>query len=208
MKIAIADDHGLVREGLAKLLKEMDDISAVFEAGSVREITEILSKHYDIALTLLDLDMPGMDGVESFEQLQNSYPSVPFAILSATETTPVARKFLDAGASGYIPKSTSNEGICSAVRLILTGNIYVPPFALKSSIPTTPSVKLTVRQTTTLQLMSLGLSNKAIARELNISESTVKKHSGCIFKAFGVNNRMLAVSEARRIGMVEDPSGQ
>ena len=207
MKVAIADDHGLIREGLAGLLIQIESVSVVFEAGSVTEVMEILSNHYDIALTLLDLDMPGMNGVASLEQLQDSYPSIPFAILSATETALIARQFLDAGALGYIPKSASNAGICGAVQLILSGNIYVPPFALETAAPRPPSVKLTARQIATLELMSLGLSNKAIARELSISESTVKKHSTSIFRAFGVNNRMLAVAEARRVGMVMDPHG-
>lgn len=206
MKIAIADDHGLVREGLVYLLAQVNGVSAVFDAGSIPEVINVLHAHDDMALALLDLDMPGMHGVETLAQLQDGFPHVPFAILSATETVPIARRYLDAGALGYIPKSASNEAICSAVRLILTGNIYVPPFALHEVVEPEPSVKLTNRQTATLELMSQGLSNKAIARDMNISESTVKKHSIGIFKALDVNNRMLAVSEARRIGIIAEPS--
>ncbi len=206
MEIAIADDHALVREGLTAVLIQTENISNVHEAGTLDELTDVLDAHGEVGLVLLDLDMPGMNDVATLEQLQDAYPMASFAILSANEVASVAKRFLDAGAAGYIPKSANNDVLICAIQLIASGNIYVPPFAVNNGkVKGEPSLVLTERQSDVLALMVQGLSNKAIARALDISESTVKTHSSAILKAFGVDNRMKAIHEAIRLGLAESP---
>ena len=207
MKIAIADDHNLVREGLAAVLAQIEDVTDVIEAGSLDELMVGLADHPDVGLVLLDLKMPGMNDITTLVQLQDAYPTAPFAILSATEVKAVAQRFLDVGAAGYIPKSVNNEVLLSAIKLIISGGIYVPSIA-SGHIGTDPgesSLNLTDRQHDVLVLMVEGLSNKGIARVLGLTESTIKTHSSAILKALGVNNRMKAIREAIRLGIVESP---
>jgi len=210
--IAIADDHALVREGLAAVLQLFEGVSSVVETGSLAELEAALVSQPDIGMALLDLNMPGMAGVESLEALQEDYPAIAIAILSATETPAVARQYLAAGAVGYIPKSANNDVLLGALKLIMSGGIYVPPFALQpateeenAASPTGQAANLTDRQFDVLSLMVEGLSNKGIARELDLSESTVKTHSSAILRAFGVDNRMKAIREAIRRGLVLTP---
>jgi len=206
MKIAIADDHALVREGLAAVLTQMDNVSDVLEAGTLEELETVLATHSDVGLALLDLNMPGMDDVRTLEKLQDAFPMTALAILSATEVKSVAERFLNAGAAGYIPKSANNDVLLGAIRLILSGSIYVPPFVLTAGTANNnPSLNLTERQFDVLNLMVEGLSNKGIARKLDLTESTVKTHSSAVLKAFGVDNRMKAIREATRLGIVEAP---
>lgn len=206
MKIAIADDHALVREGLSAVLVQTQNISDVYEAGTLDELTAVLDTQGDIGLVLLDLDMPGMCDVKTLEQLQEKYPMASFAILSGNEVASVAKRFLEAGAAGYIPKSANNDVLLCAIQLIASGDIYVPPFAMKNNkAKNGSSLDLTDRQSDVLTLMVQGHSNKAIARDLDISESTVKTHSSAILKAFGVDNRMKAIHEAIRLGIAESP---
>ncbi len=203
MKIAIADDHALVREGLAAVLMQIESVTEVVEAGTFDELENVLSTKQDIDLILLDLNMPGMNDVHSLNELQDGYPTSAIAILSATETSTVAKRFLDSGAAGYIPKSANNNILLGAIQIILSGGVYVPSFALNTD--DSHSQSLTERQFDVLALMVEGLSNKGIARRLDLTESTVKTHLSAILKFFGVDNRMKAIREAIRQGIIEIP---
>ncbi|MBL4613527.1 MAG: response regulator transcription factor [Magnetovibrio sp.] len=206
MKIAIADDHALVREGLAAMLERTQSVSEVLEAGTLDELIDLLEAHHDVGLVPLDLNMPGMNDLATLEYLQDAYPTISFAILSATEVAAVARRFLEAGAAGYIPKSADNNVLLAALNLILSGNVYVPPFALKkAALANGQALNLTERQGDILTLMVQGSSNKSIAMALGLSESTVKTHISGVLKAFGVQNRTKAIYEAIRLGIVESP---
>ncbi|HEY9163735.1 MAG TPA: response regulator transcription factor [Magnetovibrio sp.] len=206
MDIVIADDHSLVREGLAAVLEQQNAFSSVLAAGTLDELKSVLDHNPGVGIVLLDLNMPGMNDVQSLEELQECYPTTSFAILSATEVASVARRMLEAGAVGYIPKSANNTLLISALHLILSGNVYVPPFAMnghkrRAKCP----VELTDRQMEVLQLMAQGHSNKEIGRILDLSESTVKTHTSTILKIFGVDNRTKAIREAIRLGLAEAP---
>lgn len=202
MKIAIADDHNLVREGLAAVLVQSCEVSSILEAASVSELYDHLESHSNVALAILDLNMPGMEDVKTLDCLQQTYPTTSFAILSATEIDAVAKRFLNAGAVGYLPKSLKNEVLVDAIHLILSGGVYVPSFASHSK--TEKGFHVTQRQSDVLALMAEGLSNKEIALKLDITESTVKTHISAILKALGVDNRMKAIRESIRLGLVAE----
>lgn len=212
MKAVIVDDHALVREGIVQVLKGCEDISEVIEAASHADLLSTLDAHPDIGIILLDINMSDVTTVETLIDLRECLPNVAVVILSANEDPAEATDFLNNGAAGYIPKSASNEVLLNAIGLILADGVYVPPFVLSGkkhderiTQPGNASPKMTNRQYEVLELMVQGMSNKGIARELRLSESTVKTHVSAILEAFGVDNRTKAVGKAIRQGSVVEP---
>lgn len=209
MKIVIADDHALVREGISHILKGCEGVGGIIEAPTHDDLLTILDTHADIGLILLDINMSEVTTTETLVDLRKRVPTAAIAILSATEDPAVARDFLDNGAAGYLPKSSSNEVLLNAVRLIIAGGVYVPLFMLsdkqgdKQQAPSFhESFNLTARQYKVLELMAKGLTNKDIADELNLSESTVKTHVSAVLQSLDVDNRMKAVNKAIKLGLV------
>ena len=214
LNILIADDHDLVREGLKHTLAKLPGQTVCLEAGSADEVLQILTGAGPVNLVILDLHMPGSNGLELLTTLCNEYPDIPVVILSAVEEPQVMQRSIDRGAAGFIPKSAANEVLVSALQLILAGGTYIPTEILsRKAADTLPGsrtmtgftspVELTGRQIDVLNLLSHGESNKAIARKLGLSEHTVKIHISAIFKALGVNNRTeaaLAYREGRLSG--------
>ena len=154
-------------------------------------------------LMLMDLHRPGADGIEGVRAVRERAPHVPLAIVSADEDAAAIRAMLALGVSGFIPKTDSPAVIEGAVRLILAGGVYVPPRLVNGdgvAVPSSaaPSSGLTARQMDVVRLLARGLSNKAIARELGVSEGTVKVHLLAIFRALDVRNRTRAVLAAQR----------
>lgn len=217
MKIIIADDHALVREGVAHTLQaEWSDLQAL-QADNGPNLVALLRQNTDADIVLMDLFMPGADGFGLLENICNSWPDMKIVVLSASENSSHMRKAIDIGASGYIPKSLTREVMIGAMRLILAGGIYIPPASLneeeqvsdfdfneadidpvliKEALP-----KLTVRQRDVLALLAGGRTNKEIAEALDLSEYTVKIHITAIFKALKVSNRTQAVIVARKFGV-------
>lgn len=204
MKILQADDHPLVREGIRQIISHLGDDIEFFEASNLNELLAILHEQSDVDLILLDLNMPGMDGFEGYHRIEEENPAVPVAILSASEDPRHVNAALQVGAAGYIPKSSSPEIMLTAIRLILSGGVYVPAELMTwqtVSKENNPLVKLTSRQCEVLMLVKQGLANKVIADRLNIAEKTVKQHISTIFRVFGVTNRtQLAI----RAGAIEN----
>lgn len=130
MKVIIADDHRLVREGLAQVLRGCDPITEVLEAEAHDKLWEILDRHHDIALVLLDINMEQVTTVEMLNRIKGDPKKTAIAILSVPENPVLAGKLLNNGAAGYTPKSVSNKLLPSAVMLILSGGVYIPPFVL------------------------------------------------------------------------------
>ena len=208
MKILVVDDHVLIREALRGVLKELDAEATILEATSAAAAVELIEQHADLALVLLDLGLPDRDGFSLLEELNEHHPALPVVVLSARqERTEVARA-LDLGAAGFIPKSAGREVMLSALRLVMSGGIYIPPQILaRDEAPTTTAVRvspsdlgLTERQIAVLALMAQGKSNKAICRTLNIAEATVKNHATAIFKALKVTSRSEAVVAVGKLG--------
>ena len=202
MKAILADDHALFRDGFALLLRQLDPGIAVLEAASLQEALQQIEQNVDTDLVLLDLSMPGVDGAESVQDLLNRFPGIPVVILSATESRQLVESLLDIGVAGFIPKSSSSQVMFSALRLVLSGGVYLPPQLLGSADflqDGNALVRLTDRQREVLQLLTEGKTNKQICRQLELSEGTVKVHLNAVYRALGVANRIEAALLARRL---------
>ena len=217
MRILLVDDHTLFREALLLVLRQFDSTAVVIEASTAREAFRLATHYHDLDLILLDLTLPGLNGLSALPELHGLRPTVPLVILSASEDSADVRQALDAGAMGYIPKSSSSHEMIAALRLVLAGEVYVPTAllealeALEENAPTqvaAPGAEeraidgLTPRQVEVLCLMGQGLSNKGICRRLNLAEGTVKLHVTAIMRALNTGNRTQTVIEATRRGWI------
>jgi DNA-binding NarL/FixJ family response regulator len=189
----------------------------IVEASDCRQAMRLVSKHPDIGLILLDLNLPDRNGFEVLADLRERHPGVPTVVLSGFNDRENVAKALDVGALGFIPKSSTREVMLSALRLIFSGGIYIPPEILvhRESAPSQPhpdivgtqsrsplprDLGLTGRQVDVLALMMQGKSNKAICRTLELAEPTVKSHVTAILKALKVTNRTEAVIAVGALG--------
>ena len=216
MSVLVVDDHPLFREGLKHVLRELQEGAEVLAEGDAEKGLEVARTRQDLDLVLLDLTMPGMNGLAAVERFGQEAPGVPVVIVSAHEEPTEVRRALSLGAVGYIPKSTPAGVMVDALRLVLSGGVYVPPLMLgalqadgraasrESGQRTQASgEQLTERQVDVLALIAMGKSNKVIARELDLSEKTVKAHITAVFRVLGVINRTQAALEARRRGLLK-----
>lgn len=203
MRILLADDHDLFRAGLGMVLQGLGDGVELEQAGSLSGAMECAGRMPDFDLALLDLNMPAMNGMVGLRQFRKQYPEIPVVIVSGSDSPADAQQALDAGASGFIHKSSAPQVMLSALQLVLAGGVYVPPMALQRTEETVPPVGkaklggLTTRQIDVLRLLAAGKPNKLIARELGLSEGTVKIHLSTIFRVLDVNNRTEAVLAAQ-----------
>ena len=200
MKFLIVDDHVLLRDGLTALLAHFGPETEVLAAADGAAALEIAARERDIDIAIVDLTMPGIGGAALIEAFAERHPDLPLVVLSASEDAADVRRVMALGALGYVPKSASPETLLSAFKLVLAGELYVPPLLLEER--PTPSAadiaaKLTPRQTDVLACMCRGLSNKAAARELAMSEKTVKTHVTAILRALGATNRAQAATIVR-----------
>ena len=215
MKVLVVDDHPLIREALRQVLRALARDIELLEAGSAPEALAAADKSDGLDLILLDLTLPGRDGLEVLRELRERYPSYPVVVLSASDQSEIVMRALDAGAMGFIPKTSSNEVLLGALRLVLSGGVYLPAEVLRHApAPVLNSrsaaaaagvgyrdLGLTERQAQVLALVVQGKPNKIICRELNLAEGTVKIHVTAILKALGVTNRTQAVIEVGRLGL-------
>ena len=220
MRILIADDHQLIAEGARLKLAELGPGTEFTIALNVAELRHALRQESPPALALIDLTMPGVHGREHLAEVIAAWPGVPVIVLSGAESPALIRELLAMGVQGFIPKAYSADVMLSAVRLVLSGGVYIPPMMLQADEPLAPSPPsttgdgaaarledrlhqlLTERQLDVLRLLSTGKPNKVIASDLGISEGTVKIHLAAIFRALNVRNRVEAVVASRRIGEV------
>lgn len=206
MKILIADDHALFRESLSLSLLRLDDHEPIIlQAENGKNAVKIANSHNDLDLILLDLDMPGMSGLEVIRLLQKTHTHPPIVMISAHEDHHHIAKSLDLGAKGFIPKTTSTEVTLSALQLVLAGGIYLPPQLMPhktTDVYTDKDKILTPRQMEIIRLLQKGVQNKNIAFQLELSPSTVKVHVRRIFTALGAKNRSEAVNNAIEMGIL------
>ena len=212
MKIILADDHALFRDGFALLLNQLEADAEVVTAPSFTEAMARVREHPGADLLLLDLNMPGMQGIASVEEVLQTFHALPVAILSASESREDMEALLSAGASGFIPKSSASRVMLSAIKLILAGGVYIPTQMLSGGQEEARETQtlqagktkplLTGRQQDVLRLLAAGKSNKLICRDLNLGEGTVKVHIAAIFRTLNVNNRTEAAMEGRRLGLI------
>jgi DNA-binding NarL/FixJ family response regulator len=202
LRIAIADDHPLMRDALASAIGSVAPDAQFIEAASLETTLALVAQTPGPDLLLMDLHMPGSDGVSGVRAVRARAPQVPLVVVSADDDPAAVQALLALGVSGFIPKTESPAVIASAVRLVLAGGVYVPPRLLAAGGPQarvngTAASGLTGRQMDVVRLLARGLSNKAIARELGVSEGTVKVHLLAVFRALDVRNRTAAVIAAQ-----------
>jgi DNA-binding NarL/FixJ family response regulator len=192
----------------------------VLGAQNVSDALGIAMQHPDLELILLDLGLPDNHGLDALHQFREQHPGIPVVVLSASEDPNIVLRAVDAGAMGFIPKASKNNVLVSALRLVLSGAVYLPPEVLlqasasgtqlrgraTASPPTFRDIGLTERQAQVLHLLIQGKSNKLICRELGLAEGTVKIHVTAILKALGVLNRTQAVVAVGRLGLQFAPS--
>jgi DNA-binding NarL/FixJ family response regulator len=205
-RIVIADDHPLVRGALSQALSGAVHAEIV-ETADLDGLTRELAAHPDPDLVLLDLAMPGMRGLSGLLYLRAQHPAVPVAIVSASEDRATIRSCLEAGALGFIPKTTPIDTMRDAVRRVLAGEVWVPadvdlnaPADQEATGIVRRLASLTPQQARVLMMLSEGLLNKQIAYELSVSEATVKAHVSAILTKLGVESRTQAVIAAGKIG--------
>lgn len=207
MKILLADDHPLFREGVRHVLAQLDDHVEIIDAHDHPSLFAAAASHGDLDLALVDLNMPGMEGHEAIVRFRAEFPDIPLVILSATETRADIQRALNAGALGYIQKSSPSRVILDALEQVLAGGLYIPP-AMADTLSTHDDrasslfPHLTSRQLEVLKLLVHGNPNKTIGQKLGLSEGTVKIHMGAIFRALNVSNRTEATIAARNLGLI------
>ncbi|MDX8410273.1 MAG: response regulator transcription factor [Mariprofundaceae bacterium] len=197
LRIVLADDHGLFRDSMAAWLEHLETPAHITAVASYAEVRDALRDDRDIGLVLLDLGMPGMQGALSVRELCRLADATPIIVVSADDNPVAIRSCLDAGASGYVPKSASGETILQSIRLVLDGGTYVPReinFAAHASLP-----KFSDKQMRLLALLAEGRSNREISRLLFLSEGTVKQYVSAILRTLQVDNRTQAGIRAREI---------
>jgi DNA-binding NarL/FixJ family response regulator len=212
MKILVVDDHALIREALQGVLKKVWRDAEVFEAANCAQAMQTMAEHPDLGLVLLDLTLPDRDGFSVLADVRERHPTTSIVVLSAVQDRANVLRALELGAQGYIPKSAHRDVMISALNLVFSGGVYVPPEVLERGIPvgltasddphrvSPADLGLTDRQLDVLALVMQGKSNKTICRTLDLAEPTVKNHMTAILKALKVTNRTEAVITATQLG--------
>ena len=222
MKVLLVDDHPLILSALQSVIQGLGDDVTVAGVETADAAREALAADSDYDLVLLDLALGQTDGFDLLAELRLAHPSVPVVVVSASERASDVIRAIDLGAMGFVPKRSSNAMLFDALRMVMSGGLYVPPMMLGMDVTaphlggdTVPAVMrpegeplladphqglksldkvgLTPRQTEVLALLLQGLPNKLIARQLNLSVETVKDHVAAVLRALGVNSRTQAV---------------
>ena len=211
LTVLLADDHEVMRLAMRHALQPLAAQIRWCEAADAAQVDAQLAGGVDFDLALVDLHMPGMDGLSTIARWRREHPALPLVILSATEDPALVRELVALGVSGFVPKSDAAAVMVQAIRLILAGGTYAPLRFLTepagadragTNVPS-PASGLTSRQIEVLRLLARGLPNKAIARELGLAEATVKVHLLAIFRVLQAHNRTEAVLAAQRhLGLI------
>lgn len=205
-RLIIVDDHPLFRGALNQSLTAAFDEASIEECGSLDELNERLTADKDVDLILLDLTMPGVQGLSGLLYLRAQYPEIPIVIVSANEDSGTIRRCIEFGASGFVPKSQPVDQIRTAVKAVLEGEVWTPPDVdLSDNADDETSdllarlSSLTPQQVRVLMMLGEGLLNKQIAYKLGVSEATIKAHVSAILQKLGVDSRTQAVIAINKI---------
>jgi DNA-binding NarL/FixJ family response regulator len=210
MKILVVDDHPLYRSGVAYTLQNTGMAVEVVECSSLEVAFQRLDQGLVPDLMILDLQMPGYQGVDSVRTVRSRRPDVPVLVLSGNEDPAIVRECIDLGAFGFVPKSAPADQFNAALARVLAGGVYLPPTSLSVAAPVTRAqqdawgrlgTRLTERQRQVLLGIVQGKPNKVIARDLGLSDTTVKSHVAHILEALVVSNRTEAVYALARAGL-------
>jgi DNA-binding NarL/FixJ family response regulator len=210
IRVLIVDDHPLVRQGLSVVLARASDIEVV-DAVADGALAADAAEASRADIVLMDLSMPGMDGIQATAEVLARCPDVRVVVLTSFAEQARVVAALDAGAIGYLLKDTEPDDLVQGVRDAAAGNAPISPRAALALLPArgtrpAPSANLSPREREVLALVAVGLPNKSVARQLQISEKTVKAHLTRIFAALGVYDRTSAALWAQRNGLLEDTS--
>lgn len=206
IQVILVDDHQMVRKGLAIFLKAFDDLELVGEAGSGSEAIQLCSEILP-DVVLMDLAMPGMDGVDTTQVIRKEFPQIQVIALTSFTEGDLVKNALKAGAIAYLLKDVSAEELAQAIRAAHTGQATLSPDATQALVqssnqPRVPGQDLTEREREVLALLVEGLNNTQIAEKLTVSPSTIKSHVSSILSKLGVANRTEAVTLAFRHNLV------
>jgi DNA-binding NarL/FixJ family response regulator len=199
--VLLVDDHALLRTGVANIINQEPDLEVVAEAGN-GEDGVVAFERYHPDVTLVDLRMPVMEGVELVRQIRERDPRARVIILTTYDTDDEISRALKAGAKAYVLKDIAAGDLVACIRDVLAGKTYIAPAAAAKLAEGVTRVQLTPREMATLRLMADGKANKEIAAELGISDRTVKTHLGHLFEKLGVTSRTEAIKVATRRGLV------
>ena len=200
-RVLVVDDHSLLRTGVANIINQEPDLRVVAEAGNGVEALEAFDQHRP-DVTLLDLRMPVMEGVEAVRRIRERDPQAKVIVLTTYDTDEDITRALKAGAKAYILKDIAADALVACIRDVLAGKTYLAPTAAAKLAERVTQVQLTPRELSALRLLANGQSNKEIATSLDISERTVKTHLAHLFEKLGVTSRTEAVRVATRRGLV------
>jgi DNA-binding NarL/FixJ family response regulator len=201
LHLLIVDDHPLFREGLKFLLGSLDSELEIDEAGDCRSALGFSGKKtYD--LVLLDLKMPGVNGMAALEAMRREFPFAPLVVVSGDHAPALVRETIDRGAMGFIPKSSTPDQLVHALRQILAHKVFLPTEVVAPTAePPTGMAELTPRQLDVLRSVIQGKPNKEVARELGVSADTVKTHLAAVMRALDARNRTELVYIAAQRGL-------
>jgi len=232
MKVLLIDDHPLILSALQSVIQGLGDDVTVVGAASARAARDTLKAQPDFDLVLLDLALGDADGFDVLAEFRTAYPALPVVVVSASDRTSDVIRAIDLGAMGFVPKRASNDTLSEALRMVMSGGIYVPPMTMGieqpserygsgagdlgtvrqgaseggfQTAPAIGSLGLTPRQTDVLSLLLKGQPNKLIARELGLSVETVKDHVAAVLRALNVSTRTQAVLAVSQ--MAQQPGG-
>ncbi len=223
MKVLLVDDHPLILSALQAVIQSIGSDTKVVGTESAAAARAALRADSDFDLVLLDLALGDADGFDVLVEFRSTYPAVPVVVVSASERTSDVIRAIDSGAMGFVPKSSSHSVLHEALRMVMSGSMYVPPSMLglefgrtpghvpsaaaagdaplgaqarpeaHQKLPSIEDIGLTPRQAEVMGLLLQGLPNKLIARQLNLSVETVKDHVAAVLRALGVSSRTQAV---------------
>lgn len=221
MKVLLIDDHPLILSALQSVIQGLGDDVTVIGANSAAAARETLQRDADFDLVLLDLSLGDASGFDVLAEFRHQYPALPVVVVSASDRSSDVIRAIDLGAMGFVPKRASNDALFEALRMVMSGGIYVPPMEMRSDLsapsvdsdtvpsvlrvvrenadeparayPPLESLGLTPRQTDVLALLLQGKPNKLIARDLNLSVETVKDHVAAVLRTLNVSSRTQAV---------------
>ncbi len=202
-KVLLADDHPLIIAGIRRTIEHVDDMEVVGEANSAQELLQLIERRGP-DIVLMDLKMPGGQGVETIKQIRSGWPAVKTVVLSACDDRPTIDAALNAGASAYVLKSAHTVDIAGVLRQVSSGAVfhapaYAPPRSSEPNAPQAPA--LTDRERSILSAVAAGMTTSAISQDLWISEHTIKFHLTNIYRKLGVANRAGAVRYALENGI-------